>query len=60
MLKMYGGLHPRSNVERLYLKHEDSGRGRLTVGNCISDEKNSLGLSARDSIESLSCLQKQN
>ena len=48
---MYGGLHPRSNVERLYLKREDGGRGLLRVGDCIANERNSLGLYVRASSE---------
>ena len=48
---MYGGLHLRSNVERLYLKREDGGRGLIRVSDCIADERNSLGLYVRDSSE---------
>ena len=51
MLNMYGGLHPRSNVERLYLKRKDGGRGLIRVGYCIADERNSSGLYVRDSSE---------
>ena len=47
MLNMYGGLHPRSNVDRLYLKCEDGGQGPIS----ISDEKSNLGFCARDSQE---------
>ena len=49
---MYGGLHPKSNVDRLYLKRENGGRGLIiSVGDCIINERNSLGLYAKDSSE---------
>ena len=53
MLNRYAGLNPRSNLDRLYLKREDGGRGVISVGDFISDEKNGLGLYARDSLEKL-------
>ena len=51
MLNMYGGLHPKSNVDRLYLKRENGGRELISVGDCIINERNSLGLYAKDSSE---------
>ena len=51
MLNMYGGLLPKPNVDRLYLKRENGGRGLISVGDCIINERNSLGLYAKDSSE---------
>ena len=51
MLNMYGGLHPKSNVDRLYLKRENGGRGLISVGDFIINERNNLGLYAKDSSE---------
>ena len=51
MLNMYGGLHQKSNVDRLYLKRENGGRGLISVGDCIMNEGNNLGLYAKDSSE---------
>ena len=48
---MYGGLHPKSNVHRLYVKRANDGRGLISVGDCMINERNSLGLYARDSPE---------
>ena len=55
---MYDGLYPKSNVDRLYLKREDGERGLISVGDCISEEKNGLGLHARDSLEKLIMFEK--
>ena len=51
MLNMYGCLHPKSNVDRLYVKRENGGRELTSVGDCIINERNSLGLYARHSLE---------
>ena len=50
-VNMYGGLHPKSNVDRLYLKRENGGRGLMSVCDCIINERNNLGLYAKDSSE---------
>ena len=51
MLNMYGGLHPKSNVDRLYLKRENGGRRLISVGDCIMNERNNLRLYVKDSSE---------
>ena len=37
-----GVLHPRANVARLYLRRKESGRGLITVEDCVISECNSL------------------
>ena len=40
---MYKALHPRSNVDRLYLPRSEGGKGLLSLEECASAEKRSLG-----------------
>ena len=42
-MTMYGALHPNSDVDRLYIKRKEGGRGLISVEMCVSDEENSLG-----------------
>ena len=42
-MTMYGGLQPKSDVDRLYAKRNDGGRGLISVERCIREEENSLG-----------------
>ena len=39
---MYGGLHPKSDVDRLYVKRKEGGRGLISVERCIREEENNL------------------
>ena len=32
---IYGGLHPKSDVDRLYLPRKDAGRGLIVVEDCV-------------------------
>ena len=50
---MYGGLHPKSDIDRLYVKRKEEGRGLITVKKCIRREENSLGSYVADSEENL-------
>ena len=43
VLHMYQALHPRSNVDRLYLPHSAGGKGLLILEECVNTEKRSLG-----------------
>ena len=36
-------LHPRSNVDRLYLPCSEGGKGLLSLEECVNAEKRSLG-----------------
>ena len=35
---MYGELHPRSNVVRLYLLRSEGGRGLVNIEECVNYE----------------------
>ena len=41
-MSMYGAQHPEANVDRLYLKRCDGGRGLVGVEDCVQTEVNSL------------------
>ena len=38
-MTMYGMLHPRSNVSRLYLLRSEGGRGLLSVSDSVNIER---------------------
>ena len=40
---MYQALHPRSNVDRLYLSRCEGGKGLVSLEECVIAEKRSLG-----------------
>ena len=42
-MTMYGVLHPKSDVDRLYVKRNEGGRGLICVESCVKEENNSLG-----------------
>ena len=50
---MYGGLHPKSDVDRLYVKRKEGGRGLISVERCIREEENSLAFYVAYSEENL-------
>ena len=50
---MYGALHPKSDVHRLYIKRKEGGRGLKSVECCVRDEENSLGFYVANSEENL-------
>ena len=50
---MYGGLHPKSDVDRLYVKRKEGGRGLISVERCIREEENHLGFYVANSEENL-------
>ena len=43
VLNMYQALHPRSNVDRLYLPCSEGGKGLLSLEECVNAEKRSQG-----------------
>ena len=51
-LTMYGALHPKSDIGRLYLKRKHGGRGLVSTEMCVRSENN-LGLYVRGSNEML-------
>ena len=46
---MYGVLHPKSDIDRLYLKRKHGGRGLISIEMCVRLERNNLGLYVRGS-----------
>ena len=52
-MTMYGALHPKSNVDRLYIKRKEGGRGLMSVEGCVRGEENSLGFYIGNSEEKL-------
>ena len=52
-MTMYGGLHPKSDIDRWYVKRKEGGRGLISVERCIREEENSLGFYVANSEENL-------
>ena len=52
-MKMYGVLHPKSDVDRLYIKRKEGGRGLMRVERCVREEENGLGFYIANSEKSL-------
>jgi hypothetical protein len=42
LLTIYGGLHPRSDVDRLYVQRKEGGRGLKSVMDTVKDEERQL------------------
>ncbi|CAB3978866.1 Hypothetical predicted protein [Paramuricea clavata] len=53
LMTLYGALHPRSDIHRLYLPREKGGRGLISCEGCIRTEENSLGWYVKNSVEPL-------
>ena len=53
IITMYSGLHPRSNVQWLYLPRSEGGRGLVSLDDCVNDERENLALYALRSNEKL-------
>ena len=52
-MTIYGGLHPKSDVDRLYVKREEGGRDLINVEQCLREEENSVGFYVANSEENL-------
>ena len=52
-IAMYGVLHPKSDVDRLYVKRKEGNRGLINVEQCIREEENSWGFYVTNSEENL-------
>ena len=50
---MYGVLHPKSDIDRLYLKQKHGGRGLISVEMSVRSKENYLGLHVHRSSEML-------
>ena len=46
-LTIYGALHPKSDIDRLYMKRRHGGRGLISIEMCVKSEENNLGLYVR-------------
>ena len=53
IMTMNGALHPKSDVDRIYLPRGKGGRGLVSCENYIKSEENSLGMYVKDSPEPL-------
>ena len=53
LITIYGGLHPRSFVNRLYMPRSDGGRGLVSVEVCVKEEKCNLSKYAAQRKEAL-------
>ena len=52
-MMMHGALHPKSDVDRVYLSREMGGRVLISCERCIRMEENNLGWYVRNSVEPL-------
>ena len=52
-LTMYEALHPKSDIDRLYLKRKHGERGLISIKTCVRSEENNLGLCVHKSNEML-------
>ena len=52
-MTMYGMLHPKSDVDRIYVSRKDGGRGLIGCEMCIKAEENNLGWYIRNTVEVL-------
>ena len=52
-LAIHRALHPKSYIERLYLKRKHGGKGLISIKTCVRSEENNLGLYVRESNEML-------
>ena len=52
-MTMYGGLGPKSDVDRQYVKRKEGGRGLISVGQRIREKENSLGFYVANAEEKL-------
>ena len=59
LLTLYGAFHPKSSIERLYMKREVGGRGLLSIEDTVRVEEASLGNYVAGSEEQLLKLVKK-
>ena len=43
LLAMHKGLHPKSDVDRLYVSRKEGGRGLVSCESTVKSEENNLG-----------------
>ena len=52
-MAIHGALHPKSDVDKVYVSREIGGRRSISSEGCIRMEENNLGWYVRNSVESL-------
>ena len=52
-MAMHTALHPKSDIDRVYLSREMGGRGLISCEGCVRMEENNLGWHVRNSFEPL-------
>ena len=50
---MCGALHPKSDVDRLYIKRKEGGRSLMSKEHCVREEEINLGFYVANSEENL-------
>lgn len=53
---MYGAMHPKGDVDRLFMKRKEGGRDPISVEQCVKGDENSLGFYVANSEELLTCV----
>ena len=53
LMTMHGGLHPKSDIDRVYLSREMGGRRLISCEGYVRMEENNLGWYVRNSVEPL-------
>ena len=53
MMTLHGALHPKSDVDRLYLSRQKGGRGLISCEMCVKAEENNLAWYVNNSNERL-------
>ena len=51
LMTIHGALHPRSDVDRIYIPRKEGGRGLLSVQDCVEAEEMSLSKYIEESSE---------
>ena len=61
LMTMNGALHPKSDINRIYIPRRRGGRGLISAESCIRREKNSMGWYVQHSVEPfLECVRAGN
>ena len=53
-MTMHGALHPKNDIDKVYLSREMGGSGLISCEGCIRMEENNLGWYVRNLVEALS------
>ena len=59
MFTIYGALHPKSDVDRLYIPRKEGGRGLISIEDCVELVMSGLEVCAHGSEERLIQLAKE-